>query len=85
MDTHADQQTWLSAMALGIIDLRAHFEAQLRLVAHCEEQLRKCRSTQDVTVLNERAQLLRTEMMALLQNNLAIRAVLTDMTNELEA
>ena len=45
-----------------MIDLRAHFEAQLRTVARAEETLLKCRGAHDAATFDAAATTLRAEV-----------------------
>ena len=42
-------------LALALIDLRAHFEAQLRTVVRAEETLLKCRGAHDAATFDTAA------------------------------
>lgn len=55
-------------LALHLIDLRAHFEAQLRTVARAEQCLFKCRSAQDAVAFDAAAGTLRAETQTVADN-----------------
>ena len=55
-------------LAICLIDLRAHFEAQLRAVTRAELSLRKCRAADDPAALDAAAETLRAEVRAVLDN-----------------
>lgn len=55
-------------LALSLVDLRAHFEAQLRTVAHAEQCLVKCRGAHDAVSFDAAANTLRAELQAVADN-----------------
>jgi hypothetical protein len=69
----------VAALALAVIDLRAHFEAQLRTVARAEEALIDCRTSVDPAALEVSAAALRDEVAVLSDNNQSVRAVIDQM------
>jgi hypothetical protein len=64
---------------LAVIDLRAHFEAQLRRVVRAEEALVKCRTARDPAAFDSSAATLRGEVRMVSDNNRSVRAVLEQM------
>jgi hypothetical protein len=67
----------MASLALALIDLRAHFEAQLRAVARAEEALVKCRAATDSAEFDfSAAATLREEVQVLRENNASIRGVI---------
>ena len=69
----------MALLALAVIDLRAHFEAQLRRIARAEEILVKCRAARDVAVFDSSAAALRGEVQVISDNNRSVRAVIDQM------
>jgi hypothetical protein len=69
----------IASLALAVIDLRAHFEAQLRRVARAEEALVKCRNAQDASAFDTAAATLRGEVQVVSENNRSVRTVLDQM------
>jgi hypothetical protein len=69
----------ISSLALAAIDLRAHFEAQLRAVARVEDVLAKCRTSSEPAALESAATALRGEFQLLSESNASVRAVILQM------
>jgi hypothetical protein len=69
----------LTSLALAVIDLRAHFEAQLRRVARAEEALVKCRTAKDSAAFDSSAAALRGQAQVVSENNRTVRAVIDQM------
>ena len=63
-------------LALSIIDLRAHFEAQLRSVTRAEESLRRCQSARGTVACQASVDGLQGEIGLLSDNNRSARTVL---------
>jgi hypothetical protein len=80
LSTQADDR--VASLALAVIDLRAHFEAQLRAVARAEEALVNCRTTTDGAAFGSSAAGLRREVQVVSDNNRSIRAVIDQMDIE---
>ena len=59
----------IASLALAVVDLRAHFEAQLRTVARVEEALVKCRMAMDPAAFESSADALRGQVKVLSDNN----------------
>jgi hypothetical protein len=55
-------------LALAIVDLRAHFEAQLRTVTRAEQALAKCRGASDAVSFDAAAEMFRGEVQAVVGN-----------------
>ena len=72
----------IARLALGLIDLRAHFEAQLRTVVRAEEALLKCRTADDDAVFDASASALRGEVQIVSDNNRSVRAVIDQMDTD---
>jgi hypothetical protein len=72
-------QTRVASLALAVVDLRAHFEAQLRAVARAEDALIKCRTATEPAVFEMSARTLSGEIQALSDNNRSVRAVIDQM------
>ena len=62
-----------------MIDLRAHFEAQLRTVIRAEEALLKCRTADDDAAFQASAGALRGEVQIVSDNNRSVTAVIDQM------
>jgi hypothetical protein len=62
----ADDRT--APLALCLIDLRAHFEAQLRILARVEHALQKCRIAPDEATFAATAGILRSDIHAIADN-----------------
>ena len=69
----------IASLALAVIDLRAHFEAQLRTVARAEEALVKCRNATEPAAFDLSATALRGEIQVVSDNNRSVRAVIDQM------
>jgi hypothetical protein len=69
----------MALLALAVIDLRAHFEAQLRSVAGVEEALVKCRAARDPAAFESQTAALRREVQVLVVNNRSVRVVIDEM------
>ena len=69
----------IASLALAVIDLRAHFEAQLRTVARAEEALVKCRTARDPATFTASATALRGAVQMVSENNRSARAVIDQM------
>ena len=65
-----------SRLALSALDLRAHFEAQLRTLIHVEQCLVKCRGTDEADTFAAAATALRQDMQVVLDNHRSIASVL---------
>jgi hypothetical protein len=75
--THIDDR--IAALALAVIDLRAHFEAQLRAVARAEQALVKCRTVKSYRPFESAATALRDEIRIVSNNNRSVRTVIDQM------
>jgi hypothetical protein len=62
-----------------VIDLRAHFAAQLRRVARAEDTLVKCRTARDAATFDVSAAALRSEVQVVSDNNRSVRSVIDQM------
>jgi hypothetical protein len=69
----------IRSLALAVIDLRAHFEAQLRAVARAEEALVQCRTARNPTAFDSSANVLRGEVQVVSDNNRSVRGVIDQM------
>lgn len=72
----------IARLALSLIDLRAHFEAQLRTVIRAEEALRKCRTANDDAAFNASVSALRGEVQIVSDNNRSVRTVIGHMDTD---
>jgi hypothetical protein len=66
----------IATLELSFIDLRAHFEAQLRTVARAERCLVNCRSASDERTFATAVDSLQAEIQVVSTNNCSIRAVI---------
>ena len=66
----------IASLTLALIDLRAHFEAQLRRVARAEETLVKCRTARYSAAFESATAALRREIQVISSNNRSVRAVI---------
>jgi hypothetical protein len=69
----------ITALAWALIDLRAHFEAQLRAVGRAEEAVGKCRAVRNVATFESATTALRAEIQIVSDNNRSVRAVIDQM------
>ena len=69
----------IASLALAVIDLRAHFEAQLRTVARAEEALVNCRTARDPAAFDLSATAFRGEVQIVSDNNRSVRTVIDQM------
>jgi hypothetical protein len=69
----------IASLALAVIDLRAHFEAQLRTVARAEQALVKCRSARDPAAFDSATASLRHEVQVVSDNNRSVRPAIDQM------
>src|SRR5687767_8059308 len=65
----------MAKVALALIDLRAHFEAQLRTVVRAEQTLLQCRGAHDAATFDAAADTLRTELHAMADNRRSARQI----------
>lgn len=72
----------LASLALAVIDLRAHFEAQLRRVARAEETLVRCRTAKDQSAFDSSVAALRGQLHVVSENNQSVRAVIDQMDDD---
>jgi hypothetical protein len=66
----------VTRLALSLIDLRAHFEAQLRTVVRAEQYLRKCQSAKNAQTFAALVDALHRDVQILSDNNRNARIVL---------
>jgi hypothetical protein len=57
-----------ATLALALMDLRAHFEAQLRTIARAEQSLSRCRGAENAAIFDVAADTLRAEVGAVAEN-----------------
>jgi hypothetical protein len=69
----------IASLALSVIDLRAHFEAQLRAVDRTEEALVKCRTARGAAAFDSAAAALRGEVQVVSHNNRSVRPLIDQM------
>jgi hypothetical protein len=74
----------IANLGLRLIDLRAHFEAQLRTVRRAEECLRRCRDAQDAVAFDAAADTVRDQLTVVAHNRETIGALLNQIVAEAE-
>ena len=74
---HSDDR--ITSLALSVIDLRAHFEAQLRAVGRAEAALVKCRTARGSAAFDSAVAALRGEVQGVSDNNRSVRAAIDQM------
>jgi hypothetical protein len=67
----------LGDLTLGLTDLRAHFEAQLRTVMHAEQSLVRCRTALSAMAFATAADAFRGDLRTVAANRKTIGALLT--------
>jgi hypothetical protein len=67
---------------MSLIDLRAHFEAQLRTVKRAEECLFRCRGAQDAAAFDTAADTFRDQLMVVAQNRRTIGELLNQIVDD---
>jgi hypothetical protein len=72
-------------LALSLIDLRAHFEAQLRAVQRAEDAFLKCRTAGDRAAFAAATSALRIEIQIVSDNNRSIRTVIDQLDADARA
>ena len=69
-------------IALGLVDLRAQYQAAMRMLEHAEKRLLKCRQPQDDAVFLGSVSALRAEVTALANTNRSVRDVLDEIARD---
>jgi hypothetical protein len=72
----------LQNLELSLIDLRAHFEAQLRTVKRGEECLLRCRGAQDAVAFDAAADAFRNQLTAVAQDRKTIGELLNQIVDD---
>jgi hypothetical protein len=72
----------MAGLQLGLTDLRAHFEAQLRTVKRAEECLMRCRHQQDFAAFDGAVALFRDQLALIAQDRLTIGVLLDQVVSE---
>jgi hypothetical protein len=72
-------------MTVSLIDLRAHFEAQLRTVIRAEQTLLRCRKTRDPAAFEASMNSLRHHIRIVSDNNRIIRGVIDQLDGDARA
>jgi hypothetical protein len=72
----------LASLALAVIDLRAHFEAQLRALARAEQALVKCGTSRRGAAFDAAASALRGEIQVLSDSSRSVYAVMEQMNGD---
>ncbi len=81
--THTNQGN--PRLALSLVDLRAHFEAQLRAVRRAEEALLKCRTAADRAAFDVSTSALRNQIQIVSDNNRSVRVVIDQLDADARA
>lgn len=74
----------IANLDLRLIDLRAHFEAQLRTVRRAEECLRQCRRARGSVAFDGAADAFRDQLTVIAKNRKTIGALLNRIVDEAE-
>jgi len=69
-------------LELSLIDLRAHFEAQLRTVNRAEECLLRCRGAQNAAAFDTAADTFRAQLTVVAQNRKTIGELLNQIVDD---
>jgi hypothetical protein len=69
-------------LALSLVDLRAHFEAQLRTVIRAEAALLKCRTAGDRASFDASTNALRDDIQIMSDNNRGVRTVIDQLDTD---
>jgi hypothetical protein len=72
----------IANLDLSLIDLRAHFEAQLRTVKRAEECLFRCRGAQDAAAFDTAADTFRDQLTVVAQNRRTIGELLNQIVDD---
>jgi hypothetical protein len=72
----------IAKLELSLVDLRAHFEAQLRTVKRAEECLLRCRGAQDPAAFNTAADTFRDQLTVVAQNRKTIGELLNQIVDD---
>jgi hypothetical protein len=72
----------IANLDLSLIDLRAHFEAQLRTVKRAEQCLLRCRDAQDMAAFDVAANAFREQLTVVAQNRKTIGDLLGQITDD---
>ena len=72
----------MAMIALGFVDLRAQYQAAMRMLEHAEKRLLKCRQPQDDTAFRGSVSALRAEVTALANTNRSVREVLDEVARD---
>jgi hypothetical protein len=72
----------MAMIALGLVDLRAQYQAAMRMLEHAEKRLSKCRQSQDETAFQGSVSALRAEVTALSNTNRSVREVLDEVARD---
>ena len=79
--THRAEEL-MAMIALSFIDLRAQYQAAMRMLEHAEKRLLKCREPQDDAAFRGRVSALREEVTALSNTNQSVREVLDEVARD---
>ena len=75
----------IPSLALSLIDLRAHFEAQLRTVARAEEALLKCQAAADRVALDAATSALRDQIENVSDDDRSVRVLIDRLKSDARA
>jgi hypothetical protein len=79
--THRAEEL-MAMIALGLVDLRAQYQAAMRALEHAEKRLSKCRQPQDEAAFQGFVSALREDVMALSNTNRSVREVLDEVARD---
>jgi hypothetical protein len=79
--THSVEEL-MAMIALSFIDLRAEYQAAMRMLEHAEKRLWKCRQPQDDATFRGSVCALRDEVTALAHTNRSVREVLDEVARD---
>ena len=79
--THRAEEL-MAMIALGFVDLRAQYQAAMRMLEHAEKRLVKCRQPQDDAAFRGSVSALRAEVTALTNTNRSVREVLDEVARD---
>ena len=79
--THHPEEL-MAMIALSFVDLRAQYQAALRMLEAAEKRLLKCRQLQDDAAFRGSVSALRKEVTALSHTNRSVREVLDEVARD---
>ena len=79
--THHPEEL-MAMIALSFVDLRAQYQAAMRMLENAEKRLLKCRQPQDEATFRGYVSALREEVKALSNTNRSVREVLDEVSRD---